>query len=488
MHSSRVLVALLAALAVLMAVRPAMAAPAGNAWVSLDSSGFPFFAASGGYTRPPTLSDDGIQVAFESLAPLAKIDKNGVGDVFVRDTDANTTEMISVDPDGAPGNNRSSSPAISSDGNLVAFESLASNLAAGDDNNTSDVFLRDRSGSSPLTRVSTAQDNSSANGSSYRPSISGDGNFVAFCSRATNLVAGDTNGIADVFLWERSTGAITRIPIPGENTGFDACLNTATDDDGGVVAFAAISGGSAHVFAYDRAGGRTTPLSEGADGPSGAGGLAISGVGNTVVFDSVADNLVEGDTNRSRDVFARDLAAGTTSRISVRSNGSQLPGDNGASGLSISRDGIYVIFGSMANGVVQGDYNGREDVFRHNLSTGETTIASVSPNGQPANNSSYAGGTNADGSVVAFTSLAANIVFGDGNRQPDIFVRTQDFPANAGDSTRPEDTGAPEQDTTTPVATGDSGLPPALLYGGIAAGIVLLAVAGSMFLGRRGRA
>lgn len=486
--------ALLFALALLTASLPAGPAPlaaaaqSGSDWVSLDTSGNPYAYASGAFSYPPAISSDGQSVAFESLAPLGAGDHNGMDDVFVRDLSQGTTDLVSASPDGGAGNNRSYAPSMSSDGAFVAFASLASDLTEGDGNNTADVFIRDRVNST-TTRVSSAGAGD-ADGSSFRPSISGDGNFVAFCSRAGNLVSDDTNGVADAFLWERTSGVITRIAVPGASpSASDGCLQVAADSDAGVVAFSAVTSGKAEVFVYDRASGAVTSLTEGADGPSGTGGVSISGDGSLIAFDSVADNLITGDSNRSRDVFVRDVKAGTTSRVSVRSDGSQLPGNSGTSGVSISSDGHFVVFGSTAQGVVAGDSNDSEDVFRRDLTAGLTTIASVNTLDQSANSSSYSPSVNSDGTVVAFTSLAANIVIGDGNRQPDVFVRETSFPDKAGDSDTPEDTGAPaEEETTSPVSQDGGGMSPIVLYGGIAAGVVLLLAAGSLLLGRRGRA
>jgi Tol biopolymer transport system component len=275
--------------------------------------------------------------------------------------------------------------------------------------------------------------------------------------------------------------------VAGTSTGaLDGCERTAIDDDGGVVAFAALTGSQSNVYTYDRASGTTTPLTPGADGSSGMSGVAISADGKRVAFDSTATNLIANDGNRSRDVFLRDLVANSTSRVSVRSDGSQLPADSGTSGVALSGDGHFVVFGSAAAEVVPGDSNGQEGVFRHDLVTGKTTIVSVSVSGGPANDSSYAPAVNSDGSVVAFTSLATNIVSGDSNRQPDVFLRGLDFPESLGNSSGPEDTGAPPIDSATATSTGSSGFPwVALAGGGVAA---LLLVGGWFLLGRRGQA
>lgn len=489
MRSPRAIVILLAALGFLIAARSSEAALTGNALVSLNTDGNQFGAASGAYSYPPSLSDDGLLVALESIAPFDfEVDQNNVSDVLLRDTSESQTSAISVNSGSEPGNKRSYGPSLSADGAFVAFESLASNLSEGDGNNVSDVFLRDRAAGATL-RVSAPAGGGDANGASYRPSISGDGGFVAFCSRASNLVADDTNGVADVFFWERATGAISRIAVPGASEAASGgCLRVATNNAANIVAFTAVTDGSAGVFVHDRQTGTTTPLDPEANGPSGTGGLSVSGDGRLVAFDSVADNLIADDSNRSRDVFVRDLDAGTTSRVSVRSSGSQLPGDSGSSGVSVSRDGRFVVFGSTARGVVPGDSNGHEDIFRRDLLAGQTLIASVNVFGESANNSSYSPAVSADGLVVAFTSLAANLIAGDVNRQPDVFMRGTEFPETAGSSSGPEETGAPAEESTAPVQPDDGGPGSLVIYVGIAAGVVALRVAVSLLLGRRGRA
>jgi Tol biopolymer transport system component len=259
--------------------------------------------------------------------------------------------------------------------------------------------------------------------------------------------------------------------------------------DGALVAFAAATEGIARVYLHDRAIAATTEVTPEANGPSGGACLSISGDGEVIAFDSLADNLISDDTNRSRDVFTYARSSGALGRASIRTSGTQLPGDSGASGVSISSNGNFVVFGSKAEGVVAGDSNGREDVFRRDLAASKTTIASVNVFGEAANNSSYSPSIDADGSIVAFTSMAANLASGDSNRQPDIFLRDSDFPETAGSVVGPEETGPPPEDELPIAGTGeDSGPSDLLVYGAIAGGVLFLLVAGSLFLGRRGRA
>ena len=139
-------------------------------------------------------------VAFISLATnLVAGDTNGVEDIFVRDTQTGTTTRVSVANDGSQGNGMSSLASISGDGRYVAFYSGATNLVAGDTNGVWDVFVRDTQAGA-TTLVSVASDGTQGNDGSSTPSISSDGRYVVFISYATNLVAGDTNATRDVFV------------------------------------------------------------------------------------------------------------------------------------------------------------------------------------------------------------------------------------------------------------------------------------------------
>ncbi len=159
-------------------------------------------------------SADGRFVAFGSRASnLVAGDTNGAQDVFVRDTCVvgpagctPSTIRVSVDSAGTEGNSDSVSLALSADGRFVAFRSGASNLVAGDTNGALDIFVRDTcvggpAGCTPSTiRVSVDSAGTEGNGLSVSPALSADGRFVAFASLASNLVAGDTNSVQDVFL------------------------------------------------------------------------------------------------------------------------------------------------------------------------------------------------------------------------------------------------------------------------------------------------
>ena len=265
----------------------------------------------------PSLSDDGRFVAFTSPASnLVSGDTNGKFDVFVRDRELGTTELVSVAMGGGPGNKDSYVPCISGDGRFVAFESEATDLVPADTNAYKDVFVRDRRDHT-TTRVSVATDGTQGNGHSAWPAMSANGQYVVFTSEASNLVVGDTNGTRDVYLHDRRTGMTVRVDVT----------------DGGAQA--------------------------NYGGQSGS----ISSDGRYVAFFSGSTNLIHGDAHGG-DVFVRDLERGTTERVSVTTGGSVT--NTGYSDVpSISKDGRYVVFRSSANDLVPGDTNGSTDVFIH---------------------------------------------------------------------------------------------------------------------------
>ena len=397
--------------------------------VSLATNGAQGNAAS----YAPAISADGRIVAFVSDArTLVEGDTNRVADIFVRDQATGVTTRVSVASDGTQANGDSDKPALSADGRYVVFQSRASNLVAGDTNDLSDVFVHDRV-TGQTTRVSVASDGSQGNNSSLNPSISADGRYVAFASDAGNLVAGDTNGVRDVFVRDRVANTTTRVSVAtGGAQGNDNSVTPAISANGRSVVFVSwatnlVTGdtnGYRDIFVHDLTTGVTSRVSLALGGgePNGDSyAPAISGDGSIVAFASRATNLVAGDTNHLDDVFVRDLGTGVTTRVSVASGGGQAncPSDSPA----ISADGRLVAFTSLANNLVAGDTNGAVDVFVHERATGVTTRVSVASDGLQGNNDSYSPSLSADGRLVAFTSLASNLVPGDTNNTNDVFVR-----------------------------------------------------------------
>ena len=320
-------------------------------------------------------SADGRWVAFQSRATnLVPGDTNGVQDVFVRDRESGETERVSVASDATEANKDSGQPSISGDGRYVAFQSKASHLVAGDTNRKRDVFVHDRE-TGETVRVSVASDGSQAEGESGFPAISADGRFVAFESKPLHLLPGRTNGETQIFLHDQDTGEITLVSVSS-------------------------------------------------DGPTGnkdSRRAAISADSRFVAFQSKATNLVPFDTNRKRDIFVHDRDTGETTRVSVASDGTE--GDRDSGSPTINADGRFVAFGSKSTNVVVDDTNGKVDVFVHDRDSGETTRASVSGEGDQGNGSSGAPSISASGRFVAFESKATNLVDDDTDHNKDVFVR-----------------------------------------------------------------
>jgi Tol biopolymer transport system component len=199
-------------------------------------------------------------------------DTNNV-DIFVKDMQTGTLTLVSEASDGTQGNGSSFQPSISSDGRYVAFQSYASNLVANDTNNIPDIFVKDTQ-TGAIARVSVASDGTQATGGqSFGPSLTSDGRYVAYASFADNLVAGDTNTWTDVFLRDMQTGAVTRLSVTADGTH----SSQANDD---------------------------------------SFGSSVSGNGRYVTFASRSSHLVIGDYSSSLDVFctpADDGSAGLAS-------------------------------------------------------------------------------------------------------------------------------------------------------------------------------
>jgi Tol biopolymer transport system component len=229
-----------------------LASPGMTERVSVDSAGIQADSISG-RRGPPALSGDGLVVAFDSLASnLVPGDTNRVDDVFVHDRVSGETERVSVAAGGTQGQAISVAPAINADGLIVAFESDADNLVAGDTNGRHDVFVRDRAAGT-TERVSVASDGTQGDNTSFGASISADGRFVAFVSDASNLVPDKTTMFRDVYVHDRLTRTTERASLT--SAGTEAKSNStppAISDDGRFVAFAYFGGISSRTTRTDR--------------------------------------------------------------------------------------------------------------------------------------------------------------------------------------------------------------------------------------------
>ncbi len=436
----------LALAALIIGIAPLHAWAGETSRLSLDST----TGDSDGPSSSVAVSSDGLYVVFQSTATdLVAPPTNGASQIFRRNTLTGTTVLVSTDGGGTQGNANSFEPAISADGNLVAFASNATNLiGAADTNGVSDIFVRDITGGTTV-RVSVATGGGQADGDSTEPAIAVDGPtiIVSFTSDATDLIgAGDTNLQSDIFVHSLPSVTTERISvgpggIQGDKDSFQSCLSS----DGNLVAFATESDNFFEVdddwvdiFVRDRQAATTEMLSItskgfGSDAPSF--GPAISADGRYVAFQSFTTNLISGDKNALGDILLRDRQTDETTRVSVDSTGVEgtgaFPGIDGAP--SISADGRFIAFHSSFTNLVPDDTNicgicftpgCCEDVFVHDTLSGTIERVSVDNAGGQVSGTSLFPAIAADGKLIAFESDATTLTAGDGNALRDTFGRT----------------------------------------------------------------
>jgi Tol biopolymer transport system component len=358
-----------------------------------------------------------------------------------------TTERVSVSGSGSQANGGTvGRPAISADGNLVAFASAATNLVPGVTSGQDNVYARNRSTGATVL-ISVTPKGSEPNGSSSNPDVSADGRYVAFQTNATNLVPGVNAG--GIVVFDTATGTTTLASVAGKSKpASGSSENPSISDDGRYVAFQSNdpslaqglkpSGNPPYIYVRDLVAQKTLLASVNSAGkPVGnfSENPVISGNGRYVAFQSAN---VDGTINGTSDVFVHDLQTGSTTLVSVDSAGN--PANRGdATDPSISSDGRYIAFDAAAQTLVPNDTNSAQDVFVHDMLTGQTARVSVDSAGNQANGSSDLVSTgpeiSADGSHVTFDSAATNLVAGDTNtctldvynfpaagQCPDVFV------------------------------------------------------------------
>ncbi len=380
----------------------------------------------------PSMSGNGQYVTFVSDATnLVADDDNGRADIFVVNTATGNVELVSLQSDGDQANDNSFSPVISSDGNWVAFWSFASNLVSGDDNGVDDIFLYDRI-EDRVRRVSDAANGDDGNDASYgQPAISSDGRFVAFTSDASNLVVSDTNGMTDVFIYDRQDDKIRRVSVNDDGVeGNNASMNPSISASGRFIAFESLANNlvagddnqKKDIFVYDLNDGDIGRVSERANGEDSnvdSEQAFISADGQYVAFVAPDNNLVTGDTNNRLDVFVHNRTSNAIERVSLESDGGQ--GNNDSDEPALSSDGRYVVFASTATDLgVRGE--DIVNIFLHDRTTDVTTAVSYNEADEPGNGSSDTPVISQDGRYIALASSATNLVQQDTNNRPDIYL------------------------------------------------------------------
>ena len=415
------------AIAILIALVPTPEASAQVQRVSVGVAG----VESNADSYDAAVSDNGQVIAFRSTASnLVAGDNNKWPDIFVRDLGNTTTTMVSgqVTPASA---RYSLYPTISDDGQIVVMNT---------DFGYSAIVVHDRS--SGISTITLPPSIYYAVYGRLEPSVSGNGQFIAFYSDGTMADTNppeaqstdpDTNQTIDAFVYDRVSVPIVPVRMVSRNSanvqGVGDSFSPTLSDDGRYVAFysyannlvAGDSNEHEDIFVKDRQTGGVVMASVASDGTIGNDDSykpVIAGAGRYVVFRSQASNLVAGDSNKHWDIFVRDLTLGTTIRVSVSSSGAQSNHDSFEA--DISDDGRYVVFRSNASNLVADDTNKRFDVFVHDRQSSQTVRVSKPASGE-SNGHSYSPAISGDGQWIVFESDATNLVAGDSNAARDIF-------------------------------------------------------------------
>jgi Tol biopolymer transport system component len=375
-----------------------------------DSHPYPSSAFGFGY---PEITPDGRYVAFTSrYSDLVRGDRNRAPDVFVYDRVERRTRLVSRSGERTQANGSSTDATITADGRYVAFTSRATNLAPEDTTRSEDVYVRDlQKGTTTLVSVGVGGKGNRASG---LPGISDDGNRISFLSRATNLVEDDSNAAVDAFVRDVAESKTLRVSVTSE-------------------------GEQLEPFVYGESGSTYR---------DGAEELDISDNGEVVVFSSHANELVAGDSNDNVDIFVHEIDSGVTERVSIRSDGGDAYrpedeecGNNGqcftfiqSREPSISGDGRLVYFLSASPLISDEDADGssgpEEDVFVHDRATGVTMLVSRTPDGSPVRAWNYYPGTiSANGRWITYSADSGKVDGRGGDVGPDSDVFLQRLPS-----------------------------------------------------------
>lgn len=371
----------------------------------------------------PPLSYDGRYIAFQSMASnLVPNDRNNVGDIFILDLQTRLIQRLSVNASNEEGNRLSTYPSLSGDGRYTAFTSDATNFAQEDNNNASDVFVANVENGT-LTLVSRTPSGRPASGRSYNyyPAISSDGRYIVFNSDAPDLVPNDTNNTWDVFVFDRVTGSIRLVSKTSDGSvGNGPSMHAVISGNGQFVAFQSRAtnlvandiNGVSDIFLHNLQTGETTLISRASNGSLGnarSERASISHDGMRVSFSSSANNLVPGDTNDGEDVFVFDQRDRSIRRVSVLTGGAEMKPS-----VTIARDsksvispsGTMVAFRWPSDGVTAT----ATSIFVHEIATLRTEETSRFSNGSriPGNSEHHA--LSYDGSMTAFSVLVPRTV------------------------------------------------------------------------------
>lgn len=400
---------------------PPAPAPSGPSLVQVDRTA----AGVGGNGEALGIrfSADGRYAVFSSTATnFGETVPSATSQIYRKDLQTGTLLLVSRawDTAGRPiGNSSSLDPAISDDGNVIAFTSLATNLVGTDSLAHYDIFVVNVSAAT-VTRISAAFMGLAPNGSSWHPDVSGDGSTIVYASAATNLVAGDTNGTQDVFAFRRSgTGAGTIRRLSVTNLGEEKVGDSEfprVNRDGTFVVFtsrARLHGSDSNVYAdiYRANVDWATPaapqiwrVSVGAtvDNPDNHSmSPSVSSDGMLTAYASSASNLIATGLDGPRNIFVYDRTWLSTALVSMPDSASEA-GNGTSHSTGISGDGRYVVFASSATNLVASDTNGTWDIFLHDRAMRRTRRVSLGAVGQQNDGESLSPSISRDGSAIGF--------------------------------------------------------------------------------------
>jgi len=339
----------------------------------------------------PAISSNGRYVAFSSFASdLVANDTNQVADIFLYDQQTHTLSLITNGLDGSPSNGNSFNPVLSEDGRWIAFESEASNLVTDDTNQSFDIFVYETP-TSQIQRISVTSEGKQGNGHSLAPTISAEGRYIAFDSVANNLSLLDTNLFSDVFIHDRQTHQTQLVSLAANQNeaGNGDSLNPSLSADGQWIAFDSDASNLvttetkniSNIFLQERLTQQTTLVSMNEQLEAGNQSSVLptlSSDGRYVVFNSAATNLAlvvaAKDENGAFDVFKYDRVADKLLRLNINAEGNVSDFGAFATAATINQDGCYTVFASNATDLVVEDTNNSFDIFLYRDSTAATTF------------------------------------------------------------------------------------------------------------------
>jgi hypothetical protein len=411
--------------------------PGVTTMVSVGAEG----AQSNGISINSSVTDDGRFVAFESVASnLVSDDTNNNSDVFLRDRLLGTTIRLSLTMGGVQVQKGARLPVISGDGTKAVFVSESQYFGPGDTNQSADVIVRDvQAGTNTLASVNS--DGIVGDQASAPADISHDGHFVVFASHSDNLVPGDDNDVYDVFVRDMELGLTERVSVATDGTqGNGDSQDVSITPDGRFVSFSSSASnlvaddgnGQIDVFVHDRLLGTTALVSRAPDGTPGNQDSFFSSMsadGRYVGFMSRASNLVPGDINVVSDVFVKDRLTDAVELISVGWLGEGVI--EASDSPDLSADGRFVVFGSLADNLIpllptdDPDHHIDHEIFLRDRLLGTTKQLSLTPDGKQADEGSLTAAITPDGSFISWETYASDITSDvtDTNDVTDIVVR-----------------------------------------------------------------